>query len=160
MANAIDVNFINPFLSAVVEVLSIMANVKATPGKPYLKKGILAEGDVTGVIGIKSITLNGSLAVTFTRPCAVAVISAMLQEPVQDVDALRDGVGELTSIISGNARKGLAQANVRFFATLPSVTYGRRHAIKHAVNRPVLAIPFTTEHGKVTVEVCFASIRR
>lgn len=160
MSNVIDVNFINPFLAAVVEVLAIMAKVKATPGKPYLKKSKLAEGDITGVIGITSATVKGSLAVTFTRPCAIAVLSAMLQEEVQDVDSLRDGVGELTSIISGYARKGLAAFNVRFHSTLPSVTVGNRHAINHAVARPVLAIPFETEYGTVTVEVCFAQKRR
>jgi len=157
---AFDVDFVNPFLAAVVEVLEVMTEIKATPGKPYLKKQRLAAGEISGVIGITSATTKGSLSVTFSEKCATAVVSGMLKEEVHDIETLRDGVGELTSIISGHARKGLAHRNVRFHSSLPSVISGKKHMVKHLAVGPVLAIPFETAYGVVTVEVCFTSKRR
>ena len=56
-----DVNFINPFLQGTIEVLTKMAFVEPRPGKVYLKDTSLAQGDVSGIIGITG-DMIGSLA--------------------------------------------------------------------------------------------------
>jgi len=48
------VEFINPFLSSMLNVMSTMAQVELTPEKPQLKKGDIAKGDVSGLIGMVS----------------------------------------------------------------------------------------------------------
>jgi len=47
-----DAKFIDPFISATLNVLDTMAFTKAEAGKPYLKKDQIASGDVSGVIGL------------------------------------------------------------------------------------------------------------
>ena len=46
------VEFINPFLSSLINVLATMAQTELTPGKPKIKKGEVAQGDVSGLIGM------------------------------------------------------------------------------------------------------------
>ena len=36
MSKTIDVNVVNPFLDAVIDVLSTMAQISPVPGKPYI----------------------------------------------------------------------------------------------------------------------------
>ena len=60
-----DVNLINPFIDATLNVLETMTSTKAEPGKPYLKKGQVASGDVSGVIGLTG-EARGTISVSFT----------------------------------------------------------------------------------------------
>ncbi|UCD30885.1 MAG: chemotaxis protein CheX, partial [Desulfobacterales bacterium] len=59
-----DVNIINPFINATLNILETMAFVKSEAGKPYLKKDSVVQGDVSDIVGITGET-NGTVAVTF-----------------------------------------------------------------------------------------------
>lgn len=151
----LDVAFINPFLNAVIEVLRTMATTEVEPGKPYLKDGDKARGDLTGLIAVTGYS-KGSFALTFLEPCARAIISAMLggEELAPYGNDVRDGVGELTNMIAGLARRDLAHIGMKFHASVPEVIMGPEHTVAHLAKAPVLCIPFTCPHGDIVVEVC------
>jgi len=154
----IDVQVVNPFLTAVVDVLSIMAQVRAVPGRPYVKGTKAAKGDVSGVIAISG-EVEGTISVTFTKDCACAVVGNMLGERVEEMDqTVIDAVGELTNMISGRARQGLAKGGRTFSAAIPSVITGTGHSLTHC-GEPVLCLEFSTLYGKIVVEVAFGKKR-
>lgn len=158
MSGSLDVNVVNPFLTSVVEVIGTMAQIKVTPQKPYVKDDSAAQGDVTGIIGITGQD-RGTISVTFKEECALQVTSNMLGEPITSLGAdVRDAVGELTNMISGQARRGLAEIGRKYHAAIPSVVMGTNHTIKHVADGPILAIPFDSPFGAITVEVCFAAV--
>jgi chemotaxis protein CheX len=149
------VEYINPFLDATIKVLKTMAFTEATAGKPYVKKGEEAKGDVTGIIGITG-DVGGSLSITFTGDCICNIVSNMFGETIKEVnDEVKDAVGELTNMISGDARRVLDDIGLKLVAAIPSVISGKNHSIKHMVKGPVIAIPFSTNAGPFTVEVTF-----
>lgn len=151
-----DVNIINPFLEAAMKVLGTMANVEARPGRPFIKPDNYARGDVSGIIGIKASDQRGTISVTFEGRCAMAVVGKMLMEELGDLNQdVADGVGEITNMISGQARRGLAEVGLSFEAGIPTVVVGRHHKIVHISTGPILAIPFKTDFGDLVVEVCF-----
>ncbi len=157
MSRTFDVNFINPFLNAVVETLKTMAMTIVTPGKPYIKTDTTAKGEITGVIGVKGYA-HGSFALSFPEECARNVVSAMLGEALPPYGAdVRDGVGELTNMISGLARRDLAHEGMKFHASIPDVYMGEGHVVQHHAHGPVLAIPFSSPYGEITVEVCLGT---
>ncbi|RLB87626.1 MAG: chemotaxis protein CheX [Deltaproteobacteria bacterium] len=150
-----DVKLINPFIDATICVLETMAFVKVMPGKPYLKKDNFAVGDVTGILGLTGIA-NGTIAVTFEEKCILTIVSNMFGEPMDTLnDDISDAVGELTNMISGQARRGLEQMGKVFKAAIPSVVTGKNHSIRHYSEGPKIAIPFNTDGGNFTIEVCF-----
>lgn len=150
-----DINIAKPFMKATIEVLGTMAMIKPEPGKPFVKKDNVARGDVTGVIGITG-EKNGTISVTFTKDCAVAIVKNMLGGDIEDIiQDVKDAVGELTNMISGQARRGLSEMGYVFQAATPTVIMGANHTISHVSNSPIMAVPFTTEHGEFTVEVSF-----
>lgn len=152
-----DINLAKPFIKATVDVLSTMAMITPTAGKPYVKKDAVAQGDVSGVIGITG-EHNGTISVTFSKKCALAIVKNMLGDDVQDVlNDVKDAVGEITNMISGQARRGLSEMGYVFQAATPSVVMGNNHTISHVTGGPIMAVPFTTEHGDFTVEVSFDS---
>ncbi|MDY6822962.1 MAG: chemotaxis protein CheX [Thermodesulfobacteriota bacterium] len=149
-----DAKLVNPFIHATMNVLKTMAFVACKADKPYLKKDDIACGDVSGVIGFTGET-NGTVAVTFDEPSILKIVTNMFGEEMNSLnDEVVDAVGELTNMISGQARRELEEAGRFFEAAIPSVIHGKGHTITHYTDGPKIAIPFSTEDGNFTIEVC------
>ncbi len=149
-----DVRFVNPFLQGTAHVLKTMAFIDPIAGKPFLKKDRVATGDVSGIIGLTG-DAKGSLALSFTESCIFAILSNMLGETYTEInDEILDAVGELTNMISGDARKRLEAEGLIITAAIPTIISGKNHTIKHIVNGPSIIIPFSTAHGSFVVDVC------
>jgi chemotaxis protein CheX len=152
--SASGVEIAKPFVEATVNVLSTMAMIQPKPGRPYVKKDKEAAGDVSAVIGFTG-DKKGSISVTFTKESALSVVTNMLGEVEDPVQDIKDAVGEITNMISGQARAGLQQMGLNFHGSTPTVIFGDGHTIQHVSKGPVMAIPFVTEAGEFTVEFSF-----
>jgi chemotaxis protein CheX len=152
----VDVNIINPFLAASVNVLKTMARVEPKPGKPFVKKDHRALGDISAIIGITGAA-QGSMALTFTESCIKMVVAALLsiELPKTVDDEVKDAVGELTNMICGDARRRLGEQGISLQAGIPTIVSGKNHQITHIHNGPRLAVPFETKAGGFIVEVAF-----
>ena len=153
--NSTDAEIAKPFVQAAKHVLSTMAMLDPTPGKPYVKKNNSAAGDVSAIVGLTG-DKRGSISLSFSKKCAVAIVNNMLGDDVGDImqDA-KDAVGEITNMISGQARAGLAQMGLSMQASTPTIIFGDNHTISHVTSGPVIAIPFSSPQGDFTVEFCF-----
>lgn len=150
-----DVSFINPFLGAVINVLETMAMVQVTPGRPFVKTNRVATGDVTGLIGVTGFA-TGTMALTMSQGAILNIVTNMIGEEYTKInDEVADAVGELTNMISGQARRSLAENGMTFKASTPSVIVGKGHQVNHVGAGAILSIPFSTDGGDFIVEVCF-----
>jgi len=146
--------FINPFLHAAKNVLETMAQTPVTPGKPYLKKGRSSYGEVTGIIGMTSDTVSGSMIVSFSRKCILKIVANMLMEEPKSAidDEVIDAVGELTNMICGGAKAQLAKTEYRFDLAIPSMVVGKSVDLDCYTDAPTIVIPFSTKNGPFVVE--------
>jgi chemotaxis protein CheX len=150
-----NVEFMNPFLTATINVLKTMCFTDVTAGKPYIKKDKISCGDVSGVVGITGPP-NGSMSLTFNKDCIIQIVSNMLGESFKDInDDIKDAVGELSNMISGTARNDLGNNGYSFKTSIPTVVSGPKHEIRHMCKAPTIAIPFTTSGGSFVVEISF-----
>ncbi len=148
---------INPFLQAALNVISMMAMLTPEPGKPFLKKDKKAMGDISGVIGLTG-EMKGVVVVSFSTGAACKIVGAMLGEVFTELNAeISDAVGELTNMISGDARRQLAQIGHNFEAGLPTIVSGPGHEIEAITKGPVIAIPYKVEGHEFVVEASFES---
>jgi chemotaxis protein CheX len=151
------VEIAKPFIQATIQVLSTMASITPMAGAPYVKKNDVACGDVSAIVGITG-DKAGSISVTFTKACAIGLVKGMLGDDIKDiVQDTKDAVGEVTNMISGQARSGLSEMGMNFHGSTPTVIMGDNHTISHVTKGPIMAIPFTTNVGEFTVEFCFDS---
>ena len=140
-----EAEFINPFLQATVKVLATMASMNPKPGKPGIKQDEAAKGDITGIIGITSHA-EGSMSVTFSERCALAVVRNMTGE---DLAEMNDDVAD--------ARSQFQKIGFSFTAAIPTIVRGKNHTVKHiATGGPTVCIPFSTEQGNFWVEARFS----
>lgn len=150
-----DVQYINPFVTATLHVLKTMAHTEVKAGNPFLKKEKLARGDVSGLIGLTG-GVSGTISVSFTERCILAIVGRMFGETLTAMnDEIGDAVGEIANMISGQARQALEKMGRPLQAAIPSVIMGKGHQITHITSHPVIAIPFDTDKGGFTIEVCF-----
>jgi len=63
-------------------------------------------------------------------------------------------VGEITNMISGQARKELEEMGRLFHGAIPTVITGKNHKIESTTKGPKIAIPFNTDAGAFTIVVC------
>ncbi|MBI3794376.1 MAG: chemotaxis protein CheX [Nitrospinae bacterium] len=150
-----NVEFINPFLKATTNVLSMMAFVNPVAGKPFVKKDKVAKGDISGVIGLTGPT-KGVVIFSLTKPAAIKIVNSMLSEKYTDLsEEVSDAIGELTNMISGDARRELAGKGFKFEAGLPSIVKGPGHIIETITKGPTIAIPFHIDGAEFVVETSF-----
>jgi chemotaxis protein CheX len=152
-----NVDYVNPFLDALVNVLTTMASTKATHGRPYIKTDHNAMGDVTGIIGLAGEKTKGSLAITFSESAILYITSQMLGEPILKIDdTVVDMVGEITNMVSGGAKKELAKQGYKFDMATPTMVTGKGHVVTHKSSGVTIVVPFRISKGEFFVEVCFS----
>ena len=79
----------------------------------------------------------------------------MFGEKMKEInDEVTDAVGEITNMISGQARRELEEIGKLFHGAIPSMISGKNHKIESTAKGPKVAIPFNTDAGSFTVEVC------
>jgi chemotaxis protein CheX len=150
-----DVRYINPFIESTVHVLKTMSSITAKVGKPYLKKNEVATGDVSGIIGLIG-DVKGSISVSFKEECILSIVSNMFGETMTVLnDEVKDAAGEISNMISGQARQKLEIMGRNLKASIPIVIMGKDHTISHITKDKIIAIPFMTDNGEFTIEVSF-----
>lgn len=152
-----NVNHINPALTSIVNVLTTMASITPTIGKPSIKKDENALGVVTGLIDLVGKDATGSLAISFSKPVALEIAHNMLQLETDVVDDMvKDLVGEIANMMAGGAKAIYKEQGNDFELTLPTVLAGENHQVKHSFKGTTILLPFTTKAGNFYVEACFS----
>ena len=145
-----------PIYSYLAGEIFKMRGETAKAQKAYLKKDKTATGDVTGIIGITGEAL-GTISVSFSASCILSIVSKMFGEEMSELNEdIRDAVGELTNMISGQARQQLEATGWLLKAAIPTVIMGKNHTISHITDSPIIAIPFQTDMGNFAIEICMA----
>jgi len=151
--------YLNPFIHATKNVLETMAHTKLTCQKLHLKEGMHTYGDVTGIIGMASETVEGSMTISFPSACILQIVARMLgEEPKAEIDPdIVDAVGEITNMICGGAKAELGKMGLSFNLATPTMVTGKGMEIHHRAELPIIVLPFETDCGTFVLEANLSS---
>ena len=142
---------INPFVRSTVAVFSTMCNCELTRGELSLKENFQPEYEISGVIGLSG-KLAGTVVVSLHENMALYIAEAMLgMRPSEIDDDVIDAVGEMTNMIAGKAKGELESYDMSL--SLPTVISGSGHKVQFGSQVKPICIPYSSEHGDLTVEV-------
>ena len=150
-----NVNFINPVLGSILNVLSTMAHIKPTVGTPRRKdKNDIVRGkNITGVMSMVGKRGNASIALTFSEAVILHIAEEMLPGEITTIDGMViDLVGELANMVLGGAKSDLEKEGYFFQLSLPTIIFGSDYLIAHKTNAPIIMLPFTMPEGEFFVE--------
>lgn len=146
-----DVSYVNPFITSTIETFNSMMSTKPVPGQPSLKQDNQPTYDVSGVIGLSGEAL-GNVVISFPKPVALKVISAMLGTEIKMMGPeITDGIGEIANIIAGNAKQGLTKYKIDI--SLPKVIIGTNHTVGTPSGVPAIVVPFKCSLGTFAMEI-------
>jgi chemotaxis protein CheX len=127
----------------VQNVFTTMLGIQIDMGKPSLKNDKLTSGEVTGVMGFAG-DKKGMFSLSLTKESALQVYKSMIGEEAQGISPeVVDCIGELTNIISGQARVQIEKLGYKLSAALPTVIVGEKVEMAFITKVPVVNLPFT-----------------
>lgn len=143
--------YINPFVSAAVEVFSTMLDCELKRGALSLNQNFQPAHEVSGIIGLSG-KASGTVVVSLDRDVAISATEAMLGQRPDSINTdVIDAVGEMTNMIAGKAKAGLEHLAMNL--ALPTVITGRNHTIRFGSTAKTICIPYSCRWGELSVEV-------
>ena len=150
------VEYINPFITSLVNTFSTMLSCEVKRGQLQLKKDGPPLHEVSGIIGLSGRAV-GTVVVSFSKEVAIKAASVMLMMEATELDDdVIDAVGEITNIVAGAAKSELEEYELSI--SLPNVITGRNHAIRFPSDVTPILVPFECEWGTMTLEVGLAPV--
>lgn len=153
----VNVEFINPFIDAARNVFSQMCQVEIARKRIFLKDDYKMMGDISGVMGLSGAA-TGSVVVSMPSKLACLVVGNMLgEDPAEELTQdVRDAVGEIINMISGQAKASLVKTKYHFTISIPTVVTGPGHEIAHQKGTPNIVVLFEGAGFDFALQVCLA----
>ena len=100
-------------------------------------------GSVTGLIGVHG-DVSGFITVNMPEKAAFCLVGGLLQEQFRSLSGqVVDGVGEITNIIAGGIKTGLAGTPWSYrHVTVPSVIVGQHYQIAYTKGLEYVSVTF------------------
>ena len=156
-----DVQIINPFLSAAMNLFASMFDLEAQANPPFLLEGENKHRwEMSGILGMTG-DYHGVVAFRLPRILADKMLQKTgIQTKTEDerLETLYGMIGEITNIIAGNAATGIVHASIDI--SPPVVILGENHEIAWPKSLPVGGMPFMTTAGPFEVDGCFISMAK
>lgn len=149
-----DTKYIVPFIVGAKHVFKTMLGIDLVDKTPFPKDTTRSTADVTGVMGFTG-DKRGTMAFSMSAEGALAVYGKLMGEEVSSLSPeVADAMGELTNIISGQARKELEKESLHILAHVPLIFIGKNVEVSLVTKGVITTIPFSfTVNGK-TEEMC------
>ena len=146
------VEFINPFVQAVTEVLESELGTAPERGSIGLQRSAYTSNEVTAVVAVAG-EVAGMVMFAMTELTARGMVAKMLGQDFAEFDALaQSGIAEIGNVITGRAAVLLSEAGFPSDLAPPMLLIGKNTMIS-TLDVQRLVIPMETEFGSVEVQV-------
>lgn len=150
-----NLELIDPFIKSASNVLTTMGSMEATHSDPVVCKE-LPPTDVTGILNMVSDSVEGVLAVSFTKPVIFELTKRLIGISPTDIDEdVKSLVGDITNMVYGGAKTILDDEGYNFDMSIPTVIQELDINIDFYKNSSVVVTTFETEVGKFYIQISF-----
>jgi len=138
------------FIDSTLNYFEEATGEKAQTGIPYLKAHERVVLDFTGIIGISG-KRKGSVYITTRTEMLTELAKVILGVTEVDTEDLKDLIGEIANIISGNVRQAYGSD---FMISVPVVVEGIARDIKMPDEVQAFVIPIKWNNYEAFLVVC------
>lgn len=143
--------FINPFVTAGMQVLESVIQSVPDPGQLAVRSATFTTQQVSIVIGVTG-AVEGHVVYGMPLVTATKIAAAMASTPIMTFDEMAgSAIAELGNMISGNAATLLSEAGYQCEITPPTLIRGADVEVSTSI--PALVVPLYTDFGKVEINV-------
>lgn len=149
----IEDKYIDPFLTALVDILGSFNITDIKKGAIRKKENMHVEMDITSVVGLTG-SIKGNVAYSLSQDTAKGIVSAMMMGmEINELDDLsRSAIGEMANMVTGTASSLLAKGESPVDITPPSIIFGED---MYFIISPVetIAVEMETSCGKIEINI-------
>lgn len=147
-----NVKFLNPFVNAASEILSLEMHEVVERGELRLETGLYVADDVTVIISLIG-AVTGTVFFSMSNESAIQLASTLMGEKFYTLDKLgQSGIAELGNVITGRASMKFAEAGYETNISTPSLILGKGATIS-TLEYPRLIVPLKLSEGSVTIQL-------
>jgi len=154
-----NVEYINPFIEASINVINKMTGFSPKLGKVYIKKTPYKGDHLIILIGLTG-NIQGTVVISLSVETARKIASAMMGgcEIIQLDELAKSAIGELCNMILGNTAMKFSEKNIHIDITPPTILTGDN--IELSIHKSVIVcIPIEFEDN-CKMEIDFSYIEK
>lgn len=153
-----DAQYSRSFVVGITDVFKTMCDIDLIHCEPFGKDDRKTTAEVTGVIGFTG-DKKGVMSFGTSASGALTIYARLVHEKYDRItEEIVDAVGEITNIISGQARKELEKESLHLKAHVPMVFVGKGVEISYITRGRIVSIPFSFYANGLTEEVSLAYV--
>ncbi|MGD9824140.1 chemotaxis protein CheX [Desulfobacter sp.] len=153
-----DVKYINPFITASIDVFSTFSGIESKPGRPTIRTSPLIGEDINGFISLNGHGISGYFIINFSQPFLTHILSTIFDSSQASLNELQDLAGELTNMITGSAKAKLSKRGFFFDVAVPQISQAVPPIPKGLRGKPIIVVPFNTKFGKFQIQASLLEI--
>ncbi len=147
-----NVNFLNPFLEAAIEVLKAEVGLSVSRGNLDLQKSSLTTDDVTVLLHLIG-DVYGVVLYCMPFETGLKIVSNIMGQEFSEFGSLaQSGIAELGNVITGRATIKFSQAGYQSNISPPTMITGKGVQIS-TLDFGRIVVPLITDLGSLTVHL-------
>lgn len=146
----IDVSFVNPVISATLNVFNSMAKAEVKLGKPSLRRGVSQVYDVAVVLSLNVENFKGDVVIGMDLASYRSFLSQALEKPVNDnTDDLVAGADKFLNALYNESKRHLEESGHTIRSAAPALINAYQVS-EYAIG---FVIPMAFDGGALTMEI-------
>lgn len=148
-----NVEFINPFIDATLEVLDNTCSISASKVGVFVRQEEELRADISAVVAMSSSIFQGSMGICFEKSAFLHVYNAVSKKDVTTIEKDHSNVmAQLCTSIFEKSNSKLMERGIKIMPANPTVVSRDGHQVKYPIPGPCLSVEFSTGQGKFWVE--------
>lgn len=149
------VEYINPFLEGIYNILATFGLTKVNRSNIQIKENMYINMDVTAILGLTG-GVKGNISYSFSQETAKNITAMMTLKAPEETDneMMSSAIAELSNLITGKGCKILSDRGIFTDFTTPSVIYGEDIYLVISTVQTI-SVDIETEVGKIQMNIGF-----
>jgi chemotaxis protein CheX len=149
---------IQPILSATENIFQNYLGLNTRKKGVNLREKLMPRFELSAILDVYTDQMRGKILLNVSNKLAFQIHKTLLAEEKDTVDeSVKDALGEMVNIITGNAKADFSKMNLVYQLSTPYVIYGRNQIISNAGNDPFISSIYNTDAG--FFEICLSFMR-
>ncbi|CAM2006499.1 chemotaxis protein CheX [Acanthopleuribacter pedis] len=146
---------INPILRATENIFENFLFLETRKKGVVMRETLAPKFELSGILDVFGKGMHGKILLNLSNKLALQIHEILLGVEKDTIDdEVKDAVGEMVNIITGNAKGEFERMNLGYNVSTPYVIYGRNHIISNAGDNPFISSVYWSSKG--FFEVCLS----
>ncbi len=141
-------HFVEPIYNSTINIFANFLDISLKEKSITMRNPLTPKFEVTAFLHFNSHDLEGQVVLNMTEKLALSIYKQLVNEEITELNEdVKDAVGEILNMITGNAKEEFCQSGLHYQMSTPFVVIGRDQFIKTIGDIPFISSMYWTSAG-------------